>query len=56
MRIDDKKSYIDTYDKKLKTKLLEPFIKSVYENSDELMPVLTQYGFGKNIKKKQNNR
>lgn len=52
---DDKQFYADVLDKKLKTKLLRPFIESVYENSDELMPALAQYGIGKNIKKKQNN-
>ena len=56
MLFNDKQFYADVLDKKLKTKLLEPFIQSVYENSDELMPALAQYSIGKNIKKKQNNR
>lgn len=52
---DDKQFDVDIRNNELKTKMLEPFIQSVYENSDELMSVLAQYGMSKNIKKKQNN-
>lgn len=53
---DDKLLAMEQQNKKLKTKILEPFVKAVYENSDELMPMITQYGINKNIKKKQINR
>ena len=53
---DDKLLATELQSNKLKTKILEPFVKAVYENSDELMSMLTQYGINKNIKKKQINR
>ena len=53
---DDKLLATESQNNKLKTKILEPFVKAVYENSDELVPMITQYGTNKNIKKKQINR
>lgn len=53
---DDKLLATELQNNKLKTKILEPFVKAVYENSDELMPMIAQYGINKNIKKKQINR
>lgn len=53
---DDKLLATESQNNKLKTKILEPFVKAVYENSDELIPMITQYGTNKNIKKKQINR
>lgn len=53
---DDKLLATESQNNKLKTKILEPFVKAVYENSNELIPMITQYGTNKNIKKKQINR
>ena len=56
MMRDDKQFEQEITNNQLKTKLLKPLIKSVYENSDELMSTLAQYTTNKNIKKKSTIR
>ena len=56
MLSDDKKMKVEAQNNRLKAKILEPFIESVYENSDELIPMLAPYTMNRNVKKKSPTR
>lgn len=56
MLSDDKKMNIEAQNNQLKANMLKPFIESVYENSDELIPMLAPYTMNRNVKKKSSTR
>lgn len=56
MLSDDKKMNIEAQNNQLKANMLKPFIESVYENSDELIPTLAPYTMNRNVKKKSSTR
>lgn len=56
MLSDDKKMNLETQNNRLKAKILKPLIESVYENSDELIPMLAPYTMNRNVKKKSPTR
>lgn len=56
MLSDDKKMNLEAQNNQLKANILKPLIESVYENSDELIPMLAPYTMNRNIKKKSPTR
>lgn len=56
MLSDDKKMNLEAQNNQLKANILKPLIESVYENSDELIPMLAPYTMNRNVKKKSSTR